>query len=87
MILTYVEGLFCLSAIAMSPISLQDSSEYTELPVRPNEDNMNRWAQRDWVYLACFVPGFVAGFVPGFVPGFVAGFVAGFLYNSSRNQT
>ena len=83
MILTYVESLFCLSAIAMSPISLQDSSEYNELPVRHNEDNMNRWAQRDWVYLA----GFVAGFVPGFVPGFVAGFVAGFLYNSSRNQT
>ena len=42
MILTYVEGPFCVGAIAMSPTSVQDSSEYNELPVRHNEDNMNR---------------------------------------------
>ena len=31
-----------VGAIAMFPTSVQDSSEYNELPVRHSEDNMNR---------------------------------------------
>ena len=39
MILIHVKGPF---SVAVFPTSVQDSSEYNELPVRHNEDNMNR---------------------------------------------